>query len=332
MKRPMLALFLLALLTLAACSPAAPTRSPEMGDARSAAQPSMVTDYGAPGLAAEEPAAQAMAATPAPQSAPAGKEGGSSSGELPPPTSPLAFSAPGSGMVIKDAELTLLVRDTSQAVGAVTAILTDSGGYIINSQTWYQDGYMYASLRLGVPSAGFEDVLNRLRRVGLQVLREAAVGQDVSDQYTDLQSRLTNLEATAARVREFLADAKTIEESLRINQQLSELDGQIEQIKGQMRYYEGRAAYSTVTVTLNPEYPTPTPTMTATPTATPTLTPTAWSPAQTFDDATDVLAKQGQTVTDVLIWGTIVLGPWLVLITLAALIVRGVAKKMKLVR
>lgn len=326
MKRPMLALFLLALVFLAACSPSATPQSPEMGEMRNAAQPTMAA-YDAPGMA-EEPAAQAMAATPSPQSAPAGEDG------APPPTSPLAYSAPGSGMVIKDAELTLLVRDTSQAVGSVTAILTDSGGYIINSQTWYQDGYMYASLRLGVPSAGFEDVLNRLRRVGLQVLREAAVGQDVSDQYTDLQSRLTNLEATAARVREFLADAKTIEESLRINQQLSELDGQIEQIKGQMRYYEGRAAYSTVTVTLNPEYPTPTPTMTATPTATPTLTPTAtaWSPAQTFDDATDVLAKQGQTVTDVLIWGTIVLGPWLLLIALAALIVRGVAKKMKLVR
>ncbi len=324
MKRPMLALFLFALVLLAACTSAATPSPQQNGDHRSA--PAMTAGYAEPGAAAELPAAPM--ATFAAQEAPAGEDG------APPPTSPLAFSAPGSGMVIKDAELTLLVRDTSQAVGAVTAILTDSGGYIINSQTWYQDGYMYASMRLGVPSAGFEDVLNRLRRVGLQVLREAAVGQDVSDQYTDLQSRLTNLEATAARVREFLADAKTIEESLRINQQLSELDQQIEQIKGQMRYYEGRAAYSTVTVTLNPEYPTPTPTMTATPTATPTLTPTAtaWSPAQTFDDATDVLAKQGQTVTDVLIWGAVVLGPWLALIALAALIVRGVAKRARVLR
>lgn len=326
MKRPMLALFLFALVLLAACTSAATPSPQQNGDHRSG--PGMTAGYAEPGAAAELPA-QPVYATAAPYpTAQAGEDG------APPPTSPLAFSAPGSGMVIKDAELTLLVRDTSQAVGTVTAILTDSGGYIINSQTWYQDGYMYASLRLGVPSAGFEDALNRLRRVGLQVLREAAVGQDVSDQYTDLQSRLTNLEATAARVREFLADAKTIEESLRINQQLSELDQQIEQIKGQMRYYEGRAAYSTVTVTLNPEYPTPTPTMTATPTATPTLTPTAtaWSPAQTFDDATDVLAKQGQTVTDVLIWGAVVLGPWLALIALAALIVRGVAKRARVLR
>lgn len=42
------------------------------------------------------------------------------------------------------------------------------------------------------------------------------------------------LEATAARVRAFLDQARTVEESLKINGQLSELEGQIEQVKGQL--------------------------------------------------------------------------------------------------
>src|SRR3990172_5309040 len=107
---------------------------------------------------------------------------------------------------------------------------------------------MYATLPLGIPSSQFEKALIFLRSLALQVTRETATGQDVSAEYTDLQSRLTNLEATAARVRDFLKDAKTIEDSLRISQQLSELESQIEQIKGQMSFYEGRAAFSTVTV------------------------------------------------------------------------------------
>jgi hypothetical protein len=119
----------------------------------------------------------------------------------------------------------------------------------------------------------------------------------VSAEYTDLRSRLTNLEVTAARVREFINDAKTVEESLHINAELSNLEGQIEQVKGQMKYYEGRAAFSTVMVTLRQE-DTP-------------ITPQAWNPGQTASRATNVLVRLVQIVTDVVIWLTIVAGPFL---------------------
>ncbi len=243
MKRPTIFFFFLFVLLLAACSPAAPTAAPAR---QAAAQPQS---------AAQPGAAAAATAAPMPTQAPVSNSGEQASGS----TSPLAYSPAGSQLVIKDAQLDLLVRNTAQALDRVTALTGEEGGYIISSKTWYQDGYLYASLRLGIPSARFEAALNQLRAVGLTVLSENAQGQDVSDQYVDLQSKLTNLEATASRVREFLKDAKTIEESLRINQQLAELEAQIEQIKGQMRYFEGRSAYSTVTVSLTPEYPTPTP-------------------------------------------------------------------------
>jgi len=142
----------------------------------------------------------------------------------------------------------------------------------------------------------------------------------------DLQSRLTNLEATAARVREFLKDAKTIEDSLRINQQLAELEDQINQVKGQMNYFEGRTAYSTVTVNIVPQYPTPTPTMT--PTATPAPSPTPpWNPGATFGKASGVLSKQFQGFVDGAIWVGVVLGPWVLLTALGYLAMRGVIRK-----
>jgi hypothetical protein len=315
MKRPMILIpILIVLLSLAACSAAA-TQAPSVAPQATAYQ-----------MVAEKPGEPMVAATMAPlvTAAPVADSGSSNA------TSPLAYSAPGSGMVIKDAELNLLVRDTSQAVSQVTGLLAEEGGYIINSQTWYQDNYMYASLRLGIPSARFEESLNALRRIGIQVLSENAVGQDVSDQYVDLQSRLTNLEATAARVREFLKDAKTIEDSLRINQQLSDLEAQIEQVKGQMRYFEGRSAFSTVTVSLTPQYPTPTPTITATATATPTLTPTptAWSASTTYHDATKVLTKEAQGLTDTVIWIGIIAGPWMLLAALFIFILRRPIMKM----
>ena len=136
------------------------------------------------------------------------------------------------------------------------------------------------------------------------MIKESASGQDVSNEYVDLQSKLTNLEATTARIRDFLNDAETIDETLTISAQLAELEAQIEQVKGQMRYYEGRSAYSTVTVNLVPQHPTPTPTLTPTPippTPTPTPTP-GWTAADTFDDASEVLINLTQATVDLLIW------------------------------
>jgi hypothetical protein len=200
-------------------------------------------------------------------------------------------------------------------VANVTQLAADYGGYIISGRSWFQDGYKYASLRLAVPSDTFEAALNTLRIFGEEVLAETASGQDVTAEYVDLDSRLTNLEATAARVREFLAAAKTVDESLKVSAELAVLEQEIEQIKGQMRYYEGRAAFSTVTVLITPQRPTPTPT--ATPTATPTPTPLpAWSAGETFDEASGTFVLVSQNLIDLVIWAAVVPGPFLVLVGL----------------
>ena len=145
--------------------------------------------------------------------------------------------------------------------------------------------------------------------MAVRVQDENASGTDVSDQYVDLESRLRNLEATEARIRSFLEQAANVEESLRINAQLTEITAQIEEIKGKMNYLKDRAAYSTITVHLEPQLPTPTPTPTATPTPTPE--PDVWRPDQTFRRASGVLGGILRVVGDVAIWVVVVLGPFL---------------------
>jgi hypothetical protein len=86
------------------------------------------------------------------------------------------------------------------------------------------------------------------------------------------------------------------------------LEGQIEQVKGQMQYYEGRAAFSTISVDLNPQRPTPIPT--------PTPTPVVWSPGATFTSASGVLVNLVQKAVDGLIWLVVVLGPFILMLVL----------------
>jgi hypothetical protein len=201
-------------------------------------------------------------------------------------------------MVIKDALIDLLVKNTDRAVDDVTELASTQGGYIISARSWFDNDQKYANIKMGVPSANFERTLTFLRALGVKVINETASGQDVSAEYNDLQTRLTNLEATAARVRAFLDEAKTVEDSLRINATLTDLEGQINQIKGQMKFYEGRSAYSTIEVNLSPEMPTPT----VTPTPTQTPTPTPWNPGSTIKDASKRGIGLWQGIMDGLIW------------------------------
>ena len=156
-------------------------------------------------------------------------------------------------MIVKNADVKLTVKDTDVAIDRTTQVVGDSGGYIVSSRVWYQDYYgnnlKYASISIGVPVDEFEKVLSKLRGLAIKVVDETASGDDVTKQYVDLQSQLTNLEATRARIQDFLKDAKTVDEALRINQELSNVEGQIEQIKGQMNYLNVLPASLTACVT-----------------------------------------------------------------------------------
>jgi len=243
-------------------------------------------------------ATAAPAATTAPAAASAGQQG---------------LLPPAGQMIIKNADIELLVPDSQQALARVTQLAADDGGYVIRAQTWFDGDLEHATLQLAVPATQFEPALNTLRNLGSKVLKESTTGQDVSAQYTDLQSRLDNLEATAARVRTFLDASKTVEDSLNVNDHLSELEGQIEQIKGQMKYYEGRTAFSTVTVTLTPviaaSQPKPEP---------------AWDPLGTFARATAALGRLLRVSADASIWLVVLSSPLLVIL-LGVLLVRRFA-------
>jgi hypothetical protein len=219
-----------------------------------------------------------------------------------------------SRLIIKNGEMNLIVADTDRALDQITSVAVEAGGYVIGSRSWTQDVFKYATLTLGVPVDQFEAVQRRLRGLAVQVVSDAASGQDVSDEYVDLQSRVSNLEATAARIREFLKQATDVEEALAVNGKLTEVEAELEQVKGRMAYLADRSAFSTLTINLEPQRPTPTamptPTATATLMPTPTATPDVWQPDRTLAAAGDRLDRILRGVGDLAIWFGVTILPF----------------------
>ena len=320
-----LLLVIAAMIVLAACGGAAATEAPSATEAPAIEAPLAAAgdQFAQSGIAVEksasagqEQSADAIALAPMPTAA--AFEIANSSGDL-------TVIERSNRMIVKNADLRLTVKDTDVAIDGATQIIGDAGGYIVSSRVWYQDYYgnnlKYAAITIGVPVDEFEKVLSRLRGLALKVVDETAAGDDVTEQYVDLQSQLTNLESTRARIQDFLKDAKTVDEALRINQELANIEGQIEQIKGQMNYLNDRSAYSTITVNLEPELPVLTPVPTFTPV--PTATPIPWNPGETFGEAKSTVTVLYQGIGNFLIWLGVVILP---IVLPPALILWGIWK------
>ncbi|MBI5933786.1 MAG: DUF4349 domain-containing protein [Chloroflexi bacterium] len=300
MKKRFLFVSLLAALVLAACGAAA---APEASD------PGYVEFEAA---ATEAPAQfQDSAALPAESSGQEGEAKSLAENGVVYETSGGTEALIVERMVIKSGEIRLLVKNSDVALDSLTQMVGDVGGYIVSSQVWYaeynKENFKYANITIAVPSDQFETALRRLRNLSIRVLTESASGEDVTDQYVDLQSELVNLEATRDRIKTFLDQAQNVDEALRINQQLSEIEAQIEQVKGRMNYLKDRASFSTIAVSIEPELPPIPPT--PTPTLAPTATPIAWDPHDTLKESKETLTSAYQGIIDFFIWFGIVIVP-----------------------
>jgi hypothetical protein len=173
-----------------------------------------------------------------------------------------ASFAPGSGaadyagierLIIRNAWLDLVVPDTEVALDAIKALVDEMGGYVVESNvSKFQEG-LRATVTLRVPAESLDVALARIRDLATEVRGEHISGQDVTEEYVDLKSRLRYLEATEARLLEFLEEAEDTEAALAVYDQLRGIQAEIEQVKGRMQYLEQSAALATVSLDITPD-------------------------------------------------------------------------------
>lgn len=158
----------------------------------------------------------------------------------------------GSRMVIMTANLAMEVESVDQAEAQLRNIVDRAGGYLLRVRTTGEGERKTSYIAFRVPSDRFEQVLADTESLAKRVINRTIDGMDVTEEFVDLESRLRNLEATRERITAMLQRAVSLEETLRLNQALTEVQGQIEQVKGRMRYLDQNSTYSTITVELRP--------------------------------------------------------------------------------
>ena len=306
MKRIVITITLLATLLLAACGGAAsplPRESVVSGEAA----PS--TGFGAPaGLPAQEP--PAVFATEA-QSLVA-QDGTANSAAL------------ANRLVIKNANLSIVVDDTTASVEAISRMAESMGGFVVSLntfETYYGPNAQLAqqaNLTIRVPSEKLNEALSQIKGMAAEVKNETISGQDVTSEYTDLRSRLTNLEAAEKQLQSIMEEATKTEDVLAVYNQLVYTREQIEVIKGQTKYYEESAALSAISLELIPNV------------ATQPIEIAGWHPEGIAKQAIEDTIRFLQDFTDGLIYFGIARLPFLLIVGLPVFFVgRAAWRRMK---
>lgn len=136
------------------------------------------------------------------------------------------------------------------AYSALIALAGEEGGVVSASNaTTDGDRIRSGTVTLSVPSAHFQDTIDRLRQLGaLHALN--VTSQDVSQQYVDLQARRANAEAERDAMLALLQRAQSVQEILAVQNQLGQYTQQVEQLKGQIAYLDHATSYSSIQVTI----------------------------------------------------------------------------------
>ena len=230
----------------------------------------------------------------------------------------VAQPLPEESMIIYTGDISIVVADTEAAATDIEALATGMGGRVVSS-SFYQSsqGALAGSITIRVPVERFDEAMNRIQEMAVEVRRADRSSEDVTEEYVDLQARLENLEATADRVRSFLDQAGTVEEALAVNQELSRLEEEIEAYKGRIQYLENRADFSTITVSLTPdELAQP-------------IEVGGWRLGGAAREAVEALLGALQGVARILVWIVVFLLPLAIIILLPlAIIIRLVLRRM----
>lgn len=152
------------------------------------------------------------------------------------------------------ANIVMEILDYGKAQSEVRNMVTLSGGYIVNFSETESVSEKGGTFIVKVPASGFSSFLNRLENIAHENLQRSIEGQDVTEEYVDLESRLKAKQIMEEQYVNFMKKATKTTDLVAFANELERIQSEIEQIKGRMRYIDQNVSYSTVEIRL---YETP---------------------------------------------------------------------------
>ncbi len=158
--------------------------------------------------------------------------------------------------ILRNADLTLEVSSPGDAQRQVTSIAESVGGFVVTSESKQRDSNdpakqeLEVSLVVRVPALQFGSTLDRIRELGNRVILEKVTGQDVTEEFIDLEARIRTQKALEFQFLDIMKQANKVADALEVQRQIADVRTEIEKLEGRKRFLANRASLSTITISL----------------------------------------------------------------------------------
>ncbi|MCT2534895.1 DUF4349 domain-containing protein [Aquibacillus koreensis] len=153
-------------------------------------------------------------------------------------------------MIIYNANLTVEVKNYTNAMNELQKQVTDQGGYIVESNTYggSEEDLSEGMIKVRIPQEKFQSFIQLIEQGSVKVVEKNVSGEDVTEQYVDLESRLKSKRVVEERLLSFMEQAEKTEDLLKISSDLAKVQEEIEQLTGKMNYLKNQSDLATVTI------------------------------------------------------------------------------------
>ncbi|MEI7615899.1 MAG: DUF4349 domain-containing protein [Actinomycetota bacterium] len=153
--------------------------------------------------------------------------------------------------IIKSAVVSIEVAKGTFEEGMAKATKTAEamGGYVSTTESYSDAGGKLTSGRIviRVPGEKFNTAIDDIKKAG-ELKSISITGQDVTQEYVDLESRLKNFVAQEKILLELMDKSTTVTDSIEVQMQLSNVQGEMEVLKGRMNYLDNLVGFSTIDI------------------------------------------------------------------------------------
>lgn len=158
--------------------------------------------------------------------------------------------------IIRNANLTMEVNSTTETQHRVTSIAESHGGFVVTSESKQREdadpGKRTLDIKLvvRVPATHFGPALDEIRGLANNLREENVTGQDVTEEFIDLEARIKTQRALELQFLDIMKQAYKVPDALEVQRQLADVRTDIEKLEGRKRFLENRASLSTITVNI----------------------------------------------------------------------------------
>ncbi len=137
-------------------------------------------------------------------------------------------------------------------VAKLTQAVTDNGGYVSSNNSEYGD-YANASLTAMLPKDKADAFIETVKGSGMRLKNMSDSSSDVTLEYVDVASRLRVKQETRDKYEGYLKDSTSIEDTMRIEEQLLAVTEDIESYQSRINMLNSQIDYTTVTIYISCE-------------------------------------------------------------------------------